>query len=368
MAYCLLGIFDINMPMLYGEGKKAFRRLQDEIIKQSSDLSIFAWDGGQAAVKTPQQPGETFINLFAESPSDFASCESLTLRSRPQARYYSFSMTSNCLILSEEGLLLDLLHGCYIHRIGYARRSGSGDERYLALKKVSSKMFVRVHYNLQAFSLACNELGSAHIIDVPIIPGITAADMEFITACNPKYIQLRSPHLDASAKLTATILGFCSQESWDGSRMTYLGDPDKSPLAGYIKLDGGLFERFSSTATPQGRRTTSLNSCHFYLVWEVRYTPQEPKGSLRAVLETKLYSDDEWAAADISRFDPRTPRSIHTFLNNASQPEVLQPHRRLPLSYGRVRVALGPLDDYEDLVADRFYIEISYEEDWMGVR
>jgi len=83
MAYCLLGIFDINMPMLYGEGKKAFRRLQDEIIKQSSDLSIFAWDGGQAAVKNPQQPGETFINLFAESPSDFAGCESLTLRSRP---------------------------------------------------------------------------------------------------------------------------------------------------------------------------------------------------------------------------------------------------------------------------------------------
>ncbi|KAF2866292.1 heterokaryon incompatibility protein-domain-containing protein [Massariosphaeria phaeospora] len=34
MAYCLLGIFDINMPMLYGEGSKAFLRLQEEIIKQ----------------------------------------------------------------------------------------------------------------------------------------------------------------------------------------------------------------------------------------------------------------------------------------------------------------------------------------------
>lgn len=26
-SYCLLGIFDVNMPLLYGEGKKAFKRL-----------------------------------------------------------------------------------------------------------------------------------------------------------------------------------------------------------------------------------------------------------------------------------------------------------------------------------------------------
>ncbi|KAK5126007.1 hypothetical protein LTR85_011362 [Meristemomyces frigidus] len=32
MAYCLLGIFDVNMPLLYGEGKKAFMRPQLEII------------------------------------------------------------------------------------------------------------------------------------------------------------------------------------------------------------------------------------------------------------------------------------------------------------------------------------------------
>lgn len=30
-AYCLLGIFDIHMPMIYGEGKGAFRRLEKEI-------------------------------------------------------------------------------------------------------------------------------------------------------------------------------------------------------------------------------------------------------------------------------------------------------------------------------------------------
>jgi hypothetical protein len=45
MAYCLMGLFDVNIPIVYGEGgKKAFRRLQLEIMRQTADQSIFAWD------------------------------------------------------------------------------------------------------------------------------------------------------------------------------------------------------------------------------------------------------------------------------------------------------------------------------------
>ena len=44
IAYCLLGLFGINMPLLYGEGKEsAFERLQSEILKRSDDESLFAW-------------------------------------------------------------------------------------------------------------------------------------------------------------------------------------------------------------------------------------------------------------------------------------------------------------------------------------
>ena len=32
IAYCLLGLFDVNMPLLYGEGRKAFLRLELEIL------------------------------------------------------------------------------------------------------------------------------------------------------------------------------------------------------------------------------------------------------------------------------------------------------------------------------------------------
>ncbi|KAK3703532.1 hypothetical protein LTR37_014379 [Vermiconidia calcicola] len=49
-AYSLLGMFQVNMPLLYGEGRKAFRRLQEVIIKQSTDHSIFVWGLGEDQV------------------------------------------------------------------------------------------------------------------------------------------------------------------------------------------------------------------------------------------------------------------------------------------------------------------------------
>ncbi|KAH7367957.1 heterokaryon incompatibility protein-domain-containing protein, partial [Plectosphaerella cucumerina] len=44
ISYCLLGIFDIHMPLLYGEGaEKSFIRLQREILKGTTDESWLAW-------------------------------------------------------------------------------------------------------------------------------------------------------------------------------------------------------------------------------------------------------------------------------------------------------------------------------------
>jgi hypothetical protein len=75
LAYCLLGIFDVNMPMLYGEGQtKAFIRLQEEIIKRTSDLSIFAWRA------KPVDDGREFRGIFANSPREFAMCRNIIKR------------------------------------------------------------------------------------------------------------------------------------------------------------------------------------------------------------------------------------------------------------------------------------------------
>lgn len=43
-AYCLLGIFDVNIPLLYGEGGQAFQRLQMEILRHRFDPTLLAWN------------------------------------------------------------------------------------------------------------------------------------------------------------------------------------------------------------------------------------------------------------------------------------------------------------------------------------
>ncbi|KAM5543060.1 hypothetical protein V8D89_003444 [Ganoderma adspersum] len=42
-AYCLLGLLNVDMYTSYGEGRRAFYRLQEELIKRSTDTSIFVW-------------------------------------------------------------------------------------------------------------------------------------------------------------------------------------------------------------------------------------------------------------------------------------------------------------------------------------
>ncbi|KAK0760063.1 hypothetical protein N5P37_007142 [Trichoderma harzianum] len=64
MAYCLLGLFGINLPLLYGEGWKAFLRLQEEIIKAYNDQSIFCWCYIDAPVG--------WHSFLAPSPRSFA--------------------------------------------------------------------------------------------------------------------------------------------------------------------------------------------------------------------------------------------------------------------------------------------------------
>ncbi|TBU26305.1 hypothetical protein BD311DRAFT_849895 [Dichomitus squalens] len=53
-AYSLLGIFDINMPTLYGEGERAFRRLQEEILRRIPDQSLFAWSNMYSGYVKPK--------------------------------------------------------------------------------------------------------------------------------------------------------------------------------------------------------------------------------------------------------------------------------------------------------------------------
>ncbi|KAK1753201.1 heterokaryon incompatibility protein-domain-containing protein [Echria macrotheca] len=72
MAYCLMGLFGIYMPLLYGEGSRAFIRLQEEVLKTTGDLSIFAWrpPGPEPLIRS-----SLHVGLLADTPVAFSGCE-----------------------------------------------------------------------------------------------------------------------------------------------------------------------------------------------------------------------------------------------------------------------------------------------------
>ncbi|KAH8898435.1 hypothetical protein GQ53DRAFT_837339 [Thozetella sp. PMI_491] len=90
-AYCLMGIFDIDMPLLYGEGPKAFFRLQEAIIKETDDQSIFAW-------KCPENEPFRYrlSGLFARSPEWFRdSGHLLPLPKKPEVSTTPSNVTNS---------------------------------------------------------------------------------------------------------------------------------------------------------------------------------------------------------------------------------------------------------------------------------
>ncbi|KAK4186942.1 HET-domain-containing protein [Podospora australis] len=100
-AYCLLGIFDVNIPLLYGEEMKAFRRLQEEIIKSTADFSIFAWKLPRPDTVT----GRIFCGVLATSPAAFANSTTFITRRGEDLRDFSCTNSGvriQCQVLSDE--------------------------------------------------------------------------------------------------------------------------------------------------------------------------------------------------------------------------------------------------------------------------
>lgn len=74
IAYSLMGLFDVNMPLLYGEGEKAFIRLQEEILKDSHDQSLFAWQTQRSRNSSQSSNDRNAcqgVSIFARHPVAF---------------------------------------------------------------------------------------------------------------------------------------------------------------------------------------------------------------------------------------------------------------------------------------------------------
>jgi hypothetical protein len=96
-AYCLLGLFDVQMVAIYGEGaRKAFRRLQMEIMQTSCDQTLFAWRR-VCHSRGRMQIGSTTGGMLAHAPCDFRASSGLSIWG---PRYLApFSMTNVGLLI-----------------------------------------------------------------------------------------------------------------------------------------------------------------------------------------------------------------------------------------------------------------------------
>lgn len=134
-AYCLLGILGIHLPLLYGEGRIAFRRLQEELIKTSSDQSLFAWTHPVWQEALPW-------GILAGSPASFENCGQLTYsRTQPNLPGRSFGLDSR------------LIHPRGPHRNSYSLTNTGLKIELPMIENLSDSCRIRTNHDLQLSAL-----------------------------------------------------------------------------------------------------------------------------------------------------------------------------------------------------------------------
>ncbi|KAI1566051.1 HET domain containing protein [Pyrenophora tritici-repentis] len=114
-AYSLMGLFEVHMPLIYGEGAKAFYRLQEAILKRSRDHSILAF----RATETWARTQGSFAQLLAPHPSYFR--DDIRNEWMPYAKATNMNLVGNALSmelsicpLRSDDMCLDLFRGRHL--------------------------------------------------------------------------------------------------------------------------------------------------------------------------------------------------------------------------------------------------------------
>jgi hypothetical protein len=137
-AYSLLGLFGVSMPLIYGEGAHAFSRLRLEIMKTTTDHSLFAWhplteteQRGALAISPDEFSGSGHVRPL-EGLVDKSSFEMTNLGLRITIRCIQETVGGdgcrrlfawlNCTIVSENDILLN-------GRMGFWLREASSSSK-----------------------------------------------------------------------------------------------------------------------------------------------------------------------------------------------------------------------------------------------
>jgi hypothetical protein len=133
MAYCLLGIFDVNMPLLYGEESKAFRRLQEEIMRTTSDLSIFAWNVDPLS---GDHRSRVYCGILAQSPAPFRPARSFLT-----APSYGFGREFSICNIGVKTQSIIFVRGAYVLPVSCL--TAASEDIGVRLRKIGSNIYVR---------------------------------------------------------------------------------------------------------------------------------------------------------------------------------------------------------------------------------
>ncbi|CAN9332000.1 unnamed protein product [Alternaria alternata] len=147
-AYCLLGLFNVHMPLIYCEGDQAFQRLQEEIVKRHNNITVFAWDPLEEELHNRDTLG-----LFASSPANFAKSFAI----RPFTDVFIEFSTTNKGVLFTSGIRLrtDVVEQpgnggagvLYLFCLGIDFQWGGGERQRhtgIYLRKLGPRLYRRV--------------------------------------------------------------------------------------------------------------------------------------------------------------------------------------------------------------------------------
>jgi hypothetical protein len=137
------------MPLIYGEGSKAFARLQEEIIKGTSDLSIFAW---KTVPGQDDQHNHQYSGILADSPKQFSGCGSLVQSKEP--RFHADFSVTNRGIRIPTGLIASPIEKFQGYRYILCLDCSTEDQNHVSLglylRKCGADLFVRDQRSLLA--------------------------------------------------------------------------------------------------------------------------------------------------------------------------------------------------------------------------
>lgn len=290
MAYSLLGIFDVNMPMLYGEGSRAFSRLQEEIIFRSNDRSIFAFlcePSSQVVASAFKMPINS--SLFATSPGDFSDCSHLENWGPLVSQSEAFALTNKGLYFRRARLLVEPRRGLFSLPLNHTLSLTK--EARMLLRKVGPGLFSKVGNTTSAKNeeLVGDLEDSYPILEEEIYISNAAPTVRYQLYSADEYsIHVRS-HKHIIFRAVQAIQRAPSSDRWDASRMLFLTYGER-PVRAHWKVFPHLARKVDKPDT--GIMNTQQTP--FYLVAGVDHAEdgRHPQAWVR------IYSLKEWRSLE----------------------------------------------------------------------